>query len=396
MKIAFLLSDYPVQSETFVLRQISGLINRGHDVTVITGKFNTAIDNPFAGKVTLRLIRPRALGAQWTDAAFGTVKVLRSLQQSKKLAKAAFSRMPSSIADVVLGNGQNFGKFDAIVAHFGPSGVRAMYLRKMGYLDGPIATIFHGIDITEKKLLKKYLPHYMRLFQETEAMLPVSALWKDRLASWGAPLGKLHVLRMGIDADKFKLNTRSSEPHRPLRVLTTARFVEKKGLEYAIEGVCAAVSDVHLSIIGFGPLEEKLRAAATKCDTRISFVGRCSHAKVLERLREADVFLLPSVTAANGDMEGIPVSIMEAMALGVTVVATHHSGIPELIQDGKEGILVPERDPQKIAAALDAIAQGKYDLPSMRKAARLKVKTMFDNDKLEAELETFLKGLVPQ
>ena len=390
MKIAFVLAEYPVLSETFVIRQIAGLVGMGHDVTVIAGNTDETTPDPLDGQVVVQRIRLPNHGSRKTRALSGTLRVARKPKQIGRIRKAILTGLSSSVADVILSSGLQFGTFDAIVAHFGPSGVRAMYLREMGYVDGPIATVFHGIDMTERALLKRYLRHYKRLFDETEALLPISALWKQRLIGWGAPERKVEVVRMGIDTNRFGPLNFLEKREGPLRILTTARFVEKKGLEYAIQGVCRAKSDVHLCLIGYGPLEEKLRSLALECPDRISFLGRLNHEQVLERLREADVFLLPSVTAANGDMEGIPVSLMEAMAAGVTVIATAHSGIPELIASGSEGILVPERDASQISKAIDDIVEKRYDVSAMRVAARIKVETEFENSILDRRLERTL------
>jgi colanic acid/amylovoran biosynthesis glycosyltransferase len=101
-------------------------------------------------------------------------------------------------------------------------------------------------------------------------------------------------------------------------------------------------------------------------------------------LSDADVFVLPSVTAQNGDMEGVPVVLMEAMATGVSVVSTVHSGIPELIQNEETGLLVPERNHIELAAVLQRVASGEIDVRSMRLKARKFVEENF-NVQTEAE-----------
>ena len=390
MRIAFILAEYPVLSETFVIRQIAGLVGKGHNVTVIAGIGDDTLPDPLDGQIDLKRIRAHGHGSRMGKVFSGALAIARAPTRFQALRKAIGSGLLSSVADAIFRGDDYLGSFDAIVAHFGPSGVRAMYLREMGCIAGPIATVFHGFDMSQRDYLKKYLRHYRKLFRETEALLPISVLWKERLIKWGAPERKVEVVRMGIDIDRLAQRDSTLRRQSPLRIMTTARFVEKKGLEYAIKGVCGAKSNVHLSIIGYGPLEDRLRALAENCPNRISFLGKCSHAEVLEHLEQADVFILPSVTAANGSMEGIPVSLMEAMAAGVTVIATTHSGIPELIDSGSEGILVPERDADGISKALDAIVDGRYDLPKMGEAARSKVKALFENRKLDDQFERTL------
>ncbi|TIU75982.1 MAG: colanic acid biosynthesis glycosyltransferase WcaL, partial [Mesorhizobium sp.] len=116
--------------------------------------------------------------------------------------------------------------------------------------------------------------------------------------------------------------------------------------------------DWNYSVIGAGELLEQLKRLAAELGIagRVDFLGPRPHAEVKQRLRDAHVFVLPSVSAHNGDLEGIPVALMEAMAAGLTVVSTYHSGIPELIEDGKTGFLAPERDVAALAGKLVWVA----------------------------------------
>ena len=127
-------------------------------------------------------------------------------------------------------------------------------------------------------------------------------------------------------------------------------------------------------------------AARAPPDKEIAFLGQKPEQEIIAALAEADVFLLPSVTAASGDMEGIPVALMEAMARGVLVVATKHSGIPELIVDQRSGWLVPERDSAAIAQVLSLVGGGACRPGEMRLAARAAVESGFNNAKLDRQL----------
>jgi colanic acid/amylovoran biosynthesis glycosyltransferase len=149
-----------------------------------------------------------------------------------------------------------------------------------------------------------------------------------------------------------------------------------------------------LEIIGYGELEAELReTAATPGTNNVRFLGQQSHAAVLERMATSDVFILPSVTASSGDMEGIPVSLMEAMIRGCLVISTRHSGISELVDHERSGLLVAERSPDDIASALTRIASGAIDVASFRRSARAAVVADFDNHKLDVELLDILSSL---
>lgn len=392
MRIAFFLAAYPVLSETFVIRQIRGMIDLGHDVTVVTGNYHPDVADPLAGKVRLRAIRTardphRSIPSR---IAHGAAALLGSRFRGTLLRaiKAAKGGYKAPLADLAGTIGRHLGSYDAIIAHFGPPGVRAEFLRSAGVIDGPIATIFHGLDITEIALIQQMKPFYQQLFARTERLLPISNLWRERLMGWGAEDRKITVLRMGVDIDEAAVPAFDAPIQSPLRVLSVARLVEKKGIAYAIDGVAKATADIRYQVIGTGPLEQELHAAAAPSGDAIAFLGPQPHGRVFAELEQSDVFLLPSVTAANGDMEGIPVSLMEAMANGVLVLATRHSGIPELIEDGVCGLLVDERDGDGIAATLDRIAAGDVDVAALRRAAFDKVVREYNNRILDRQLET--------
>lgn len=398
MRLAFFLAAYPVTSETFVLRQIRGMISLGHDVTIVTGFHDKSIPDPFEGAAPVRVIRPIGSnqGGLMRQAA-GVISLIASAKSAKgrkciRAAKVALQGgLVAPLMDIAGSAKASLGDYDVIIAHFGPAGVRAMYLRDAGLISGKIATVFHGLDVTEKSLLRRFLPHYKILFAKTEALLPISALWKQRLIAWGADAGKISVHRMGVDVTQFAF-VGNRALNQPLRIMTTARFVQKKGLIYAIQAICSVREDVHFMIVGYGPLETELRAASLACSNRITFAGKMSHKDVLNALGDTDAFLLPSVVADNGDMEGIPVSLMEAMALGVITISTWHSGIPELISDGTEGFLVQERNAGEIADVIARIVGGGENLPEMRRAARAKVELEFDNEKLDLRLQALLQN----
>jgi colanic acid/amylovoran biosynthesis glycosyltransferase len=402
MRLAFFLAAYPVTSETFVLRQIRGMISLGHDVTIITGVHDKSIPDPFAGAAPIRVIRSRHRNkGSLLKQAMDVLSLIGSAKSAEgrtriRAAKAALNgRLVAPLMDISGSARMPLGHYDIIIAHFGPAGVRAMYLRDAGLISGQIATVFHGLDVTETALVRRFLPHYKRLFQKTEALLPISDLWKQRLISWGAAVEKISVHRMGVDVADFTF-VENRSLNRPLKIMTTARFVQKKGLTYAIQAICNVYEDVHFTIVGYGPLEKELRASALACPGRISFAGKMGHKEVLSALRDSDVFLLPSVIADNGDMEGIPVSLMEAMALGVITISTWHSGIPELIRDGIEGFLVHERNPDEIAAMISHIVNSNKNLSEIRKAARAKVELEFDNEKLDYRLQSLLQLKIKQ
>jgi colanic acid/amylovoran biosynthesis glycosyltransferase len=163
------------------------------------------------------------------------------------------------------------------------------------------------------------------------------------------------VHRMGVDLARFERAAPHDEPV-PVKLLSVGRLVEKKGFHDAITAVAR---NRHLpivyQIIGSGPLEGALRTAIGRLGVgaRIQLLGAASHDEVRSAMLAADVFIAPSVRSRrDGDEEGIPVAIMEAMAMRLPVLSTVHAGIPELVADGVSGYLVPERDPWRLGQRL--------------------------------------------
>lgn len=401
MKIAFFVGRFPLVSETFILKQVTGLIDLGHEVTVIAsrkGDFkNVHSDfdkyNLAAKTVTLlnnyekvNLIKLLVLGV--LNFTF-TLK----LKFLKSIIKNIFHRNSRTLFDVIQSQKMGgVGHYDVIIAHFGDSGVSASELRRLSLINGAIATVFHGADMTPKVTTKHILREYKRLFSDWDLMLPVSDFWKTRLVSWGADPKKVHVLRMGVDINvQSKESIIDKKISSPLKALTVARFTQKKGIEYSLEGLAQSNLEVIYTIVGYGELEYKLKNLAQSLVTptfTTNFAGVLEQREVVVKLKENDVFILTSVTGDDGDMEGIPVALMEAMMMGVIVISTFHSGIPELVKDKLTGFLVPEKDTAQLSLLLNEIQNGKYDLVQIRKNAIEHVDTFFNNRLLIKQLES--------
>lgn len=406
MNLAFFVAEFPVLSETFVLRQVAAMVAAGHRVTVIAGQWGErelehALYREHALARVVCPVRPDEAG--WLtrlgliSGLFAAALADSRIRRVALLGlRAALKGSPASLLDIASRYRRGtLGRFDAIVAHFGPAGVRAMHLQQAGLLEGPLTTVFHGFDVSDRATLRKQRINYRELFAHCARLLPISQLWRSRLIEWGADPARVEVLRMGVDLGSLTMLDPARPLGRPLRVLSVARFTEKKGLCYAIEGVIAATGAIHFQIVGSGPEEARLRslAGSPPAGKTVEFLGRRSQQEVFAALERADVFLLPSVTAAGGDMEGIPVALMEAMAKGVLVIATRHSGIPELVEDGCSGVLVAERSSAGIAAALDRIGTGAVDVESMRRHARERIETEYSNAVLDAQLTRTVASL---
>jgi colanic acid/amylovoran biosynthesis glycosyltransferase len=172
-----------------------------------------------------------------------------------------------------------------------------------------------------------------------------------------------------------------------------------KGIEYAIRAF-ALVHQKHPStrftVIGDGPLKEHLQNVINQLSLTesVKLVGWKSHDSIPQLLHSAHIFVLPSVTDKNGTQEGIPNAIMEAMATGMPVVSTYHAGIPEVVQDGVSGFLVPERDVQALANKLELLVSRPDIWQRMGKAGRDIIEKTHNIEKENDDLVAIFKRLI--
>ncbi|MGS6271260.1 glycosyltransferase, partial [Enterobacter hormaechei] len=223
-------------------------------------------------------------------------------------------------------------------------------------------------------------------------------LWAGRLKTMGCPSEKITVSRMGVDMERFTQRP-VKVPGKPLQIISVARLTEKKGLHVAIEAcrqLKARGVDFHYRILGIGPWERRLRTLIEQYQLEdvVEMPGFKPSHEVKAMLDDADVFLLPSVTGADGDMEGIPVALMEAMAVGIPVVSTLHSGIPELITSEHSGWLVPENNALALADRLAAFSDiDQQTLIPVLQNARQKVEAEFNQQVINRQLASLLQTL---
>jgi colanic acid/amylovoran biosynthesis glycosyltransferase len=180
-------------------------------------------------------------------------------------------------------------------------------------------------------------------------------------------------------------------------VLTAARLVEKKGIAYAIRAVAEAVRAgrrLNYSIAGDGRMRAELERLIHEfgMERHVRLLGWKSRAEVLSLMRDAHILLAPSVTATDGDEEGIPNVVKEAMAVGLPVISTFHAGIPELVDDGGSGLLVPERDVTGLAERLGYLCDHPERWPEMGRVGRRRIERDFDITRLNDRLERLYAG----
>lgn len=243
------------------------------------------------------------------------------------------------------------GRVAAVLGEFGPKALEVHAACRRTRT--PLVAHFHGYDAFNDAVVAGHGGDYRALFAEGWPVVAVSDSMKRRLIELGAQPEQVHVIRYGIDTDRF----RPADP-TPGLVVAVGRLVEKKAPQLVVRAFSRAARRVpaaRLVVIGEGPLRAEVEELVDELGiaARVSLEGARDHGRVAEALRHAAVFVQHSVAAADGDREGTPVAVLEAGAAGVPVVATRHEGIPEVVVDGETGILVDEHD---VVAMGDALA----------------------------------------
>ncbi|MEB4819076.1 glycosyltransferase [Bacillus thuringiensis] len=244
----------------------------------------------------------------------------------------------------------------------------------------PLVTSIRGRDATLANQPIGYLENMKMLFDQGERFFPVCQYLADRLIAWGCPPEKIRVLYGGVDLNQYNYQTLQREGAQ--NILSVGRLVEKKGhhiLMKAFKKIQGKFPKATLTIIGRGELEEHIKSLAIQLNLGNSFrlLNHLPKDQVREQMTNADIFCAASLEASNGDIEGIPNTLKEAMALGVPVVSTDHAGIPELITNNKEGILVQENNVDELVNALEFMLANRDMWKLYTLAARKKIEKRF-------------------
>ncbi|PAP75961.1 glycosyltransferase [Rubrivirga marina] len=285
-------------------------------------------------------------------------------------------------------------------AHFG--GCAAVALPLADTLGIPFVVTFHGVDATRtlRDRLRAptltsqlYLLREQRLQKRADAVLVVANYMRDLLLARGFPEDKVRVHYLGIDTEAFAPD-RSGVP--PPLVLFVGRMVEKKGATYllrAMAKVRADVPEAELVVIGDGPLRASLEREAAALVPGARFLGRRPPAEVREWMNRARVLSVPSIVAKSGDREGLGIVFLEAQSVGTPVVTFPTGGVPEALDDGASGFLVPEKDVEALAARITSLLTDDALWASMSERGIAWVRERFDIRRQARALESLYDEL---
>ena len=281
--------------------------------------------------------------------------------------------------------------------YFGHIGVHLLPLLEICRL--PVIVSFHGADAQVDLDRPAHLAPTRRMLQRATLLLVRSDSIAQRLIALGAPPEKIRLHRTGVPLAEIPFHQRSAPADGAWHCVQACRLIPKKGLATSLRAFAEFAHEypsATFNIAGEGPQRAELEALAGSLGLadRIHFAGFLTQQKLRQLYASSHLFLHPSELGSDGNQEGVPNSMLEAMASGLPAVATTHGGIPEAVEHGVSGLLTPERDGTLLARSLLSLASDPMRYAAMSAAARERVATNFDLAAQSAALEGFYREAI--
>ena len=367
MNLLYVLDDFPKLSETFILNEIAELIRRGINVEILAHRnpHENMINedvlnyNLFDKTKYLRLPPPSELKFRYIlspvfyDCILKTLKIYHAGTTFKQIVRLSYY-IPF------------YRNIDLIHSHFAhQSAVTGMQVSRI--LNKPFTFTAHAFEIFSQQSYSK--SRLKMLTDDAEMIITPSVFNRNYIINETdcAP-DKIEIVRATINPQKFENQERIYNEENKIKIVAIGRMVEKKGFEYLIKAMNIIIKskpEAFLNIVGTGELENSLIKLTRELGLTksVNFLGAQPNERAIYELSSSDIAVLPCVVAKDGDIDVCPLTLQEAMAMEVPVVSTTVGSIPELIEDGKEGLLVPERNESALAQAIIRL----IDNPSLRR-----------------------------
>jgi len=341
--------------QMYIVNQMRGLMDRGHDITVLAKR---RIDK-------------------------GVCKELRPYDLINKIF---YHSLP-----------KNKRSYDIILCQFGDRVHECLHMQRFEGLTGRLIVAIRGCETTKSERFPGY---YDKAFAHAYRFFPISNHFKQWLINEGCPSEKIYVMSSAIDCSKFAWHERKiPKPGEIVNIITVGRPCKEKGIDdciYACANLIKKGCNLRYIIVGDWKGRTALERLVDTLDMKkhIFFTGRKEHGDVLELLRQSHIAILASKVTQSNIKEGVPNALKEAMATGLPVIGTYHGGIPELIEDGISGFLIPEGSVSALQRMIKFLINHTELWKSMGLAGRKKVETCFDLPLLTDRLETYLYEVI--
>lgn len=377
--VLYYVGSFPELSESFILNEINELDNRGHDIAIfaqnnpgetITHEEYEDIDVPIYYANTSYTDFPQLLSKKPVQMAVrnATDRLFKLFSPRRVgyyllLAKQCAEFIESLDFDI-----------DVVNAHFAsPTRIGEMLAARHHGI--PCTVTAHAVEIFSSP----NVPLIKYICDSMDHVIVPSEYNRNYLREEIGIENDITVVPATTQVEKFE----PSAPTIENRLLTVARLVEKKGYPYGIEAVNGLIEqgyDVEYHIVGTGNKKDRLQQQVEEhgIEDHVEFLGHVSDERLQKELSEAAVFILPCIVAEDGDRDAMPVVLKEAMASETACVSTTVSAIPELITDGHDGLLVPEKEPDELASAVQELLDNPGKRKEMAANGRETVHNNFD------------------
>ena len=403
-KIGYLLKTYPRLSETFILNEILELERQGVLLHIFSlrqppqdGKFHPAVEKVRAKVTYIPSILPEfswksllsLLGANWQLLRHNPRSYLSTL-------RFYFSRPESKRLNELMQAGylvrelQKSG-IDHLHPHFAnvPTAT-AEIVDSFGLINYSFTAHAKDIYLSEKEVLD-------RKIKKAKFVLTCTQYNSEYLQKISTSDTPIYLSYHGLDLDRFQPNIIGDKNGKLPLLLSVGRLCEKKGFPYLLQA-CQILKQkgyqFRCKIVGYGPMKEELEKLIETLEIGdiVSLVGQLAQDEVIKLYAKADIFALPCKITDEGDRDGIPNVLIEAMAMEVPVVSTDISGISELIEHKVNGILIPEKDPKALADELEQLLTQPQLIQQLKKSSRNKVLRQFSLDKNIKQIKDLFLG----
>jgi glycosyltransferase involved in cell wall biosynthesis len=394
MRIGYVLSVFPKLSESFILNESLELLLNDVDVQIFS-VYSTTED---ISHDKYRYVNFADRSYYFNKNSLETIALLK--HGLKYLLRTPLAQNPMTkircgiVASQFMDIAQKL-RIHLFHAHFASdAAVIAMYLSRA--LGSPFTFTVHANDLyggiysiswpAKRQFLRT-------LGNEATGIVAISNYNRDFLVKIGINPAKISVIYCGVDPDEFRRTT----PYKASKhILCVARLVEKKGIRYLIEAMSHLrknIPDIRLTIVGTGPEEKNLKklADSLRVKDRIQFLGNIPDNELISLYEKSSIFIVPCIVAKDGDRDGIPVALMEAMSMELPVISTPISGIPELIKDGENGLLVEPKNPVALAEAIEQLLEEPETCKRLGKQGRKTILERFNIKKNVLSLKKFFQ-----
>ena len=392
MKILYVLNKFPNISNTFITSELVELIKRGHDVNIISMSHPDELDIHAHEAITKYKLMEKTIYLSKKSVMKNMMKSPGSFLRSNNYYKMwqVKDKHLSIITNFLITNFKR-ENYDIVHTHFAKPQAKAALSAALS-LHIPFTFTTHAFDLYDRTK-KMPDPDLKTMVLHSTSAITISDYNKKHIASicGKSSLKKISIVHCGLDFNDFQLKYKN----QGTRILSISRLVEKKGLDILLEAASKLktkykLKDLQFDIVGQGPLQGSLQKQSAKLGLKklVKFHGAVDDNTIARLYNDSVMFALPCVIDKHGDRDGIPVTLMESMALGVPVVSTNVSGIPELIVNGETGLVVPPSNAQALAEAIYNL----YNDPKLRSklslSGRKKVEKEFN---IKSSVEKLLK-----